>query len=107
MGRVLVVGGGVAGTAAALSLHKAGWHATVFERHESGGDDAGAFLTLGSNGMLALDALDAADLVADAGFGLHTLELTDSEGTPQGSRPLDPAGEGRDERVEDVLIAEA
>ena len=91
MDRVLVVGGGVAGTAVALSLHKAGLHATVFERHAWGGDDAGAFLTLGGHGMLALDALDAAGPVADAGFGLHTLELTDSEGTSLGSRPLDPA----------------
>lgn len=89
MGGVLVVGGGVAGTATAMALHKAGLGATVFEAYSRGGDDAGAFLTLGANGMLALDA---AGLVAEAGFELHTLELTDCEGTLLGSRPLMPAG---------------
>ncbi|MGH3977794.1 MAG: FAD-dependent monooxygenase [Pseudonocardiaceae bacterium] len=92
MGGVLVVGGGVAGTATAMALHKAGLGATVFEAYSRGGDDAGAFLTLGANGMLALDALDAAGLVAEAGFELHTLEVTDCEGTLLGSRPLMPAG---------------
>lgn len=85
---ILVVGGGVAGAAAAIALRKAGFTATVFEAHASGGDDAGAFLTLGANGMLALAELGAAELVAEAAFGLHTLELSDAEGSVLGTRRL-------------------
>ncbi|MQA13088.1 MAG: FAD-dependent monooxygenase [Pseudonocardiaceae bacterium] len=91
MGPILVVGGGVAGTATALALQQAGLQATVFEAYACGGDDAGAFLTLGANGMLALAELDTADVVAEGGFGLHTLELTDAEGTQLGARPLTSA----------------
>lgn len=91
MGPILVVGGGVAGTATALALQKAGLEATVFEAYPRGGDDAGAFLTLGANGMLALAELDTAEVVAEAGFGLHTLELTDAEGARLGARPLTSA----------------
>lgn len=88
MGPVLVIGGGVAGTATAMALQQAGLEATIFEAYPRGGDDVGAFLTLGSSGMLALDALAAAEVVAEAGFALHTLELTDAEGSLLVARPL-------------------
>ncbi len=94
MGPVLVVGGGVAGTATALALQQAGLSPTVFEAYPQGGDDAGAFLSLGSNGMLALDELDASAPVAEAGFELQTLVLTDAEGSLLDSRPLMPARPG-------------
>jgi len=91
MVQILVVGGGVAGTAVAIALQKAGFAATVFEAHASGGDDAGAFLTLAANGMLALAELDAAEVVAEAAFGLHTVQLRDAEGIVLGARGLPAA----------------
>lgn len=75
MGRILVIGGGIAGTAAALALHSAGFEPVVFEGHPDSGDDIGAFLTLARNGTGALAQLGAAKAVARAGFALHTLEL--------------------------------
>lgn len=81
----------MAGMAAAMVLHQAGWPVTVFEAHPQGGDDAGAFLALVGHGMLALDAFGAADAVAQVGFPLHTLELTDGQGNSRGTRELNPA----------------
>ena len=45
MARVLVIGGGIAGTATALALHKAGFDVTVNEAHPDSAEDIGAFLT--------------------------------------------------------------
>ncbi|MGH3769017.1 MAG: FAD-dependent oxidoreductase [Pseudonocardiaceae bacterium] len=64
MPRVLIIGGGIAGTAAALALGKAAIDATVYEAHPLNSQDGGAFLTLASNGMQALRQLDADDAVS-------------------------------------------
>ncbi|GHE06254.1 FAD-dependent oxidoreductase [Streptomyces alanosinicus] len=94
--RVLVIGGGIAGTAAALGLHKAGFGVTVYEAHPDTAEDAGAFLTLASNGMRALAQLDATDAVTAAGFPLTSLRLLDHEGTELTHAPL---GEVSDPRL--------
>jgi 2-polyprenyl-6-methoxyphenol hydroxylase-like FAD-dependent oxidoreductase len=62
--QVMVIGGGIAGPAAALSLHKAGFEVTVYEAHPDTGADIGAFLTLADNGMRALAQIGAAETVA-------------------------------------------
>ncbi|MGW3209826.1 FAD-dependent oxidoreductase [Streptomyces sp. NPDC001135] len=86
--RVLVIGGGIAGTAAALGLHKAGHDVTVYEAHPDTAEDIGAFLTLASNGMRALAQLDATDAVTAVGFPLTSLRLLDSQGTELTHAPL-------------------
>ena len=55
----LVIGGGIAGPAAAMALQKAGIDPVVYEAHPTGADGVGVFLTLGSNGVDALRVLDA------------------------------------------------
>ncbi|MFI5972396.1 FAD-dependent oxidoreductase [Streptomyces sp. NPDC051452] len=89
--RVLVIGGGIAGTATALGLHKAGHDVTVCEAHPDTAEDIGAFLTLASNGMRALAQLDATDAVTAIGFPLTSLRLLDSAGTEQAHAPLGDA----------------
>ena len=65
--RALVVGGGVAGPATALALHRAGFDVEVLERRADDPGDAGSVLTLAPNGVDALDALGVLDRVrADA-----------------------------------------
>ncbi|MGA5036872.1 FAD-dependent oxidoreductase [Streptomyces capoamus] len=91
--RVLVIGGGIAGTATALGLCKAGLDVTVFEAHPDTAEDIGAFLTLASNGMRALAELDAAHPVTAVGFPLTSLRLLDSEGTEVAHQPLGEAGD--------------
>ncbi|HWM38725.1 MAG TPA: FAD-dependent monooxygenase [Streptomyces sp.] len=86
--RILIIGGGIAGTAAALALDKAGFEATVHEAHPHGGVDIGAFLTLAGNGMLALAQLDAAEVIAGTGFELTTMRITGDTGTVVSTVPL-------------------
>lgn len=87
----MVIGAGIAGAAAALGLHKAGFDVTVHEAHPDGGEDIGAFLTLASNGMRALAQLDAASAVARHGFALTTMNVLDEAGQELAALPL---GEG-------------
>ncbi|MFE9360930.1 FAD-dependent oxidoreductase [Streptomyces olivaceoviridis] len=89
--RVLVIGGGIAGTATALGLHKAGVDVTFFEAHPDTAEDIGAFLTLASNGMRALAELDATHAVTAVGFPLTSLRLLDSQGTEVAHAPLGAA----------------
>jgi 2-polyprenyl-6-methoxyphenol hydroxylase-like FAD-dependent oxidoreductase len=88
MTRVLVIGGGIAGTAAALAITKAGLDVTVFEAHPDSGADIGAFLTLADNGMRALAQFDAADVVAAAGFPLTRMSVVGADGTELAAVPL-------------------
>jgi 2-polyprenyl-6-methoxyphenol hydroxylase-like FAD-dependent oxidoreductase len=88
MSRILIIGGGIAGTAAALALHKAGREATVFEAHPRTAQDLGAFLVLGSNGMRALMQLDAAEAVSGAGFPMTSMQLIGATGALVADVPL-------------------
>lgn len=92
MSRVLIIGGGVAGTAAALALHKAGLEATIFETHPRTAQDIGAFLTLAGNGMCALMQVDAAQAVASAGFKLTGMRVLDGGGAELAKVPLGEYG---------------
>ncbi|MFB0617621.1 FAD-dependent oxidoreductase [Streptomyces sp. AGS-58] len=89
--KVLVIGGGIAGSAAALGLRKAGHDVTVFEAHPDTAEDIGAFLTLASNGMRALAELDATDAVTAVGFPLTSLRLLDHRGAEVRRGPLGEA----------------
>jgi 2-polyprenyl-6-methoxyphenol hydroxylase-like FAD-dependent oxidoreductase len=86
--KVLIAGGGVAGTATALALHRAGIPSVIYEAHPSGGDDAGAFLTVMANGMAALASIDAAESVVDASYPAAAVALSDGEGRHLGNRPI-------------------
>ncbi len=46
-----MIGGGIAGPAAAMALQKAGIDAVVYEASPSADDRVGAFLTIASNGV--------------------------------------------------------
>ncbi|MFJ9582729.1 FAD-dependent oxidoreductase [Streptomyces acidicola] len=88
MARIIVIGGGTAGTAAALALHKAGFDVTVHEAHPDSAEDIGAFLTLATNGLRALAQFDAVSAVTSVGFPLTTLRVLDGTGTELVRRPL-------------------
>ncbi|MFC9329998.1 FAD-dependent oxidoreductase [Kitasatospora sp. NPDC057015] len=88
MVEVVVIGGGIGGAAVALGLHKAGFQVTVHEAHPDGGADAGAFLTLASNGMRALAELDAAAAAGALGFPLTTMSVLDEAGRELAAVPL-------------------
>ncbi|MEU4160739.1 FAD-dependent monooxygenase [Actinoplanes sp. NPDC026670] len=86
---VIVIGGGVAGTATALALREAGITAEVYEAHPSGAADGGAFLTVMRNGMLALAEIGAAEAVEAVSFPARTVALADEQGNRLGQRPIE------------------
>ncbi|MYR86921.1 NAD(P)-binding protein, partial [Streptomyces sp. SID685] len=91
--RVLVIGGGIAGSAAALGLRRAGLDVRVYEAHSGADQDIGAFLTLASTGMRALAQLDATRAVTAIGFPLTSLRLLDAEGAELAHVPLGEVAE--------------
>ncbi len=80
----LIVGGGVAGTATALALHKAGIEAVIHEARPHP-QDGGAFLTLASNGIDALRTLGADAAVLAAGFPTPAITLRSGTGKRLGA----------------------
>lgn len=86
---ILIVGAGIAGTATAVALRKAGIAVRVCEAGDRAIHRDGAFLTLAPNGMRALAALGVADRVAAAGHPLTSMRVTDSAGTVVAERPLE------------------
>lgn len=85
----LVIGGGVAGPATALALRKAGIEARLYEARPTGAADAadaeGVFLTLASNGIEALRAIDADGPVLAAGFPTPAIVLRSGSGKRLGA----------------------
>lgn len=77
---ILIIGGGIAGTAAALALDKAAIDATVYEAHPVSSHDRGAFLTLASNGMHALRQIDADTIVRAVSAPLRTMRVCTDQG---------------------------
>jgi FAD-dependent urate hydroxylase len=75
----IIAGGGLAGTATALALHRAGIEATVHESNPSA-EDVGAWLTLAGNGLDALATLGLADEVAAEGFATPRMSLRTGDG---------------------------
>ncbi|MCF6475668.1 FAD-dependent monooxygenase [Nonomuraea sp. MG754425] len=90
--RVLIIGGGVAGTVAALAAQQAGFEARLFEAYdESAGLNHGVFLTVAVNGIDALRAVDAHHVVLDAGFPSGHIQFHSGSGKHLGAIPLGPA----------------
>jgi FAD-dependent urate hydroxylase len=86
---VLIAGGGIAGTLAAIALHDAGWRPTIFEAHPAGADERGAFLTVAVNGLSALRTLGLdPEKVLAAGFATPTLDLANGSGRRLATLPL-------------------
>lgn len=76
----LVIGGGIAGPATAMALHKAGIDAVVYEAHPTVAQGIGAFLTLASNGVDALRVLGADTPALAAGFPTPWITLRNGAG---------------------------
>ena len=68
MVKALIAGGGIAGPVTAMALQRAGIEAVVYEAHVPGTGDAGSYLTVATNGLDALRAIDADRPVLAAGF---------------------------------------
>ncbi|MEU0555368.1 NAD(P)/FAD-dependent oxidoreductase [Dactylosporangium sp. NPDC006015] len=76
----MVIGGGVAGPVAAIALRRIGWDVTVHEAYADPAGDVGSFVSLGDNGLRALDAIGCRDAVAARGTRLPLLRLRSGRG---------------------------
>ena len=85
--KALIIGGGVGGPVAAMALGRAGMDSVVYEAYAGGADDAGAFLTFASNGLDALRAIDAHDLLLAEGFPTPRMEIQSGTGKRLGNVP--------------------
>lgn len=90
----IVVGAGVAGSATAVALQKAGISATIYEARDDGGDATGIMLTLGSNGIDALRSIDAGSAVDDLGFATGAVVLRNHAGRVLGRSVITGSGPG-------------
>ena len=84
-----MIGGGIAGTATAIALRHAGFAPVIYEAHERGADERGAFLTLAVNGVNALRSLgmDPAR-VLQRGFATPAIALRGASGKVLADLPL-------------------
>jgi 2-polyprenyl-6-methoxyphenol hydroxylase-like FAD-dependent oxidoreductase len=83
----LVVGAGVCGPVTAMALQRAGIEAVVYEARQPPGD-AGSYLTVATNGLDALTALDAHRPVLGAGFPTPRTVLLSGTGRYLGTVPI-------------------
>jgi 2-polyprenyl-6-methoxyphenol hydroxylase-like FAD-dependent oxidoreductase len=77
-GRGLVIGGGIAGPVVGMALQRVGIQSAIFEA--SPGPSDGAFLTVASNGIDALQAIDAHRPVVAAGIRTERMVLSSGRG---------------------------
>jgi 2-polyprenyl-6-methoxyphenol hydroxylase-like FAD-dependent oxidoreductase len=80
MTKALIIGAGIAGPVAAMALQKAGISSVVYEAYPTEADGIGAFLTVAANGLDALAAIDADQLVISHSFVARSVQLVNSSG---------------------------
>jgi salicylate hydroxylase len=93
--RATVVGGGVAGSAAAIALRRIGADVTVYEAYDDPAGPIGSYVSLAVNGLRALGALGCLTRVQSAGFPVARQRMWSGSGkllgdVARGRRPEDP-----------------
>jgi 2-polyprenyl-6-methoxyphenol hydroxylase-like FAD-dependent oxidoreductase len=88
MTRALIIGGGPAGSTAALALQHVGVEAVVFEAYPRSTVDVGSYLSVATNGLAALRAVDAHHLVQSVGFPTHKNVLWNHNGRHLATAPF-------------------
>jgi FAD-dependent urate hydroxylase len=81
----LVIGGGIAGPVAAMALQRAGLQAAIYEAYKRPTADAGSYLTVATNGIDALRAIDASKPVLKAAFPTASNVLMSATGKRLGT----------------------
>ncbi|AKU15056.1 FAD-dependent oxidoreductase [Luteipulveratus mongoliensis] len=88
MTKILVAGGGIAGTLTAIALHETGHEPVLYEAYDRGADGVGAFLTLAVNGLDAIAPLGLKDLVSGLGFETPRMTMSLGNGRRLAEFPL-------------------
>ena len=82
--KALIIGGGVCGPVAAMALQRAGIDAVIFESRDRALGDAGGYLSVATNGLDALRAIDADRVVMQRAFLTHDIVMFNGTGKPLG-----------------------
>ncbi|WP_410647475.1 FAD-dependent oxidoreductase [Amycolatopsis sp. cmx-4-54] len=80
MAKVLIAGGGIAGTITAIALHETGHEPVIHEAYDRTAEGVGAFLTLAVNGLDALAPLGLKSLVNELGFDTPRIKMRLGDG---------------------------
>ena len=80
----LIVGGGIAGPIAGMALNRAGIQATVYEAYEGKAEGVGGGLSIAPNGLAALAAIGADDIVRSVGTPMKSIVLQSGTGRTLG-----------------------
>src|SRR4030095_14973479 len=86
--KALIVGAGVCGPVTAMALQRAGVDSVVYEAHEPPDEEVGSYLTVATNGLDALRAIDADAPVRAAGFPTSHTVLFSETGKRLGTVPI-------------------
>lgn len=86
--QVLIAGGGIAGSVAAMALQQAGIDVTIYESHPRTEVEVGSYFTISPNGLDALDAIGALHLVKRDGLPTRRNVLWDAKGRRLGTPGL-------------------
>jgi 2-polyprenyl-6-methoxyphenol hydroxylase-like FAD-dependent oxidoreductase len=76
----LIIGGGIAGPAAALALRKAGIRSTIYESYPGSADGVGAGLMLAPNGLAALKLIGVDAQLQAVSQPIHRMVMASSRG---------------------------
>ena len=87
MPRALVIGGGVAGPAAAQLLARDGWDTHVYEAHAEPDPFAGLFLNVATNGLAVLETLGLRDRLLTDGHRAGRMVMWSRTGKELGTVP--------------------
>lgn len=88
MTTALIIGAGIAGPVAAMALRRAGIEALLYEGYPQTSGDVGSYLTVATNGVDALRAIDAHEPVLSAGFRTPHIVLWSGTGRQLGTVAL-------------------
>lgn len=86
--KALIIGGGVCGPVTAMALQRAGIDAVIFESRERPLGDAGGYLSVATNGLDALRAIDSDRLVVQRGFPTPDIVMLNGAGEPLARVPM-------------------
>lgn len=83
--KALIIGGGIAGPAAALFLKRTGCLPIVFEAAKEPNPFTGLFLNVGRNGIGVLDELGIGDTIRNEGFEMKMMSFRNGSGKSLGT----------------------
>jgi 2-polyprenyl-6-methoxyphenol hydroxylase-like FAD-dependent oxidoreductase len=86
MTKALIIGGGIAGPVTGMALERAGIESVVYEAYRETAD-VGSYLTVATNGLDALRAIDADRPVVAEGFATPEIVLQSGTGKVLGRVP--------------------